>query len=62
MVQFGDVEPFLHRIEDISPVMKAAFTEKKSKFKMELAVIVDYGKIFVKATYDLKRDEHLILH
>ena len=53
MVQFGDVEPFLRRIEDIAPATKASFftdNERKSKLKMELAVVIDYGENFVKAT------------
>ena len=29
---------------------------------MELTIIVDYGEIFVKATYDLQGDGPLILH
>ena len=35
--------------------------EKKSKLKMELAIIVDYGEIFVKATYNLEGDGPLIV-
>ena len=75
MVQFGDVEPFLHCNEpflhcneDIAPATKAKllsfFTdnEKKSKLKMELAIIVDYGEIFVKAAYNLDGDGPLIWH
>ena len=78
MVQFGDVElflhhndnvePFLHHNEDIAPATKAKLlsyfsdNEKKSKLKMELAVVIDYGENFVKATYDLEDDGPLILH
>ena len=68
MVQFGDVEPFLRRNEDIAPATKAKllsfFTdnERKSKLKMELAVVIDYGENFVKATYDLEGDGPLIFH
>ena len=36
--------------------------EKKSKLKMELAIVIDYGENFVKATYDLEGDGPLILH
>lgn len=67
MVQFGDVEPFLRCNEDIAPATKAKllsfFTdnEKKSKLKIELAIVIDYGKNFVKATYDLEGDGSLIL-
>ena len=66
MVQFGDVEPLLCRNEDIAPATKAKllsfFTdnERKSKLKMELAVVIDYGENFVKATYDLEGDGPLI--
>ena len=62
MVQFGDVEPFIHCNEDIAPATKAMllsfFTDNKknSKLKMELAIIVDYGEIFVKATYRIRQN------
>ena len=68
MVQFGDIEPFLHCNEDIAPATKVIllrfFTdnEKKSKLNMELVIIVDYGEIFVKETYDLEWDGPLIWH
>ena len=67
MVQFGDVEPFLHCNEDIAPATKSKllsfFTDnkKKSKLKMELAIVIDYGQNFLKATYDLEGDGPLIL-
>ena len=35
--------------------------EKKSKLKMELAIAIDHGQNFVKATYDLEGDGPLIL-
>ena len=50
MVQFGDVEPFLRCNEDITPATKSKrlsfFTdnEKKSKLKMELAIVIDHGQ------------------
>ena len=62
MVQFGDLEQFLKRNDDVTPATRtkllAFFSEssKKANLQIELAAIVDYGEPFVKATYKLEGD------
>ena len=67
LVQFGDIYKFLHT-EDLGS--NAACTklldilrdfEKKAKLQIELAVVIDCGRSFVKATYDLEGDGPLVV-
>ena len=58
MVQFGDIA----LATKVKLLGFLADNEKKSKLKMELAIVIDYGENFVKATYDLEGDGPLILH
>ena len=65
-MMFGDIEPFL-RENDVSPATRAKllefFDDRQKLFllKLELAVIVDVGAHFVKATYSLEGDGLLAL-
>ena len=67
LVQFGDVKPFLQRNTDIGPSTRPkllAFFEDSQKLnhlKIELAAVVDWGEVFVKATYNLEGDGPLAL-
>jgi len=67
LVQFGDVEPFLTSHEDLAPVTRQKLLgmlsdpQKKAALKMELAVTVDVGEPFVKATYELESDGPLAI-
>jgi len=67
LVQFGDVKPFLQKNTDIGPATRPkllAFFEDPQKLnhlKIELAAIVDWGEVFVKATYNLEGDGPLAL-
>ena len=60
LVQFGDIEPFLHTNSDLGPVSRQKLiktfedAQKLPLFKLELASIVDWGKVFVEATYILE--------
>ena len=62
MVQFGDIEPFLAENTDMGPSSRprllAILTspEKLIHVKLELASVVDWGEVFVKATYNLEGD------
>ena len=66
-VLFGDVEPFLRENEHASSATRAKLLEffddpqKLFLLKVELAVIVDLGAHFVKATYALEGDGLLVL-
>ena len=65
MVQFKHVKPFLRCNEDIAPATKAkflGFLGENSKLKMELAIVIDYGESFVKATYDLYIIQQLFIY
>jgi len=56
MLQFGDIEPFLTKNTDLGPSSRpkllAILTdhEKLKHLKLELAAIIDWGEVFVKAT------------
>ena len=62
MVQFGDIEPFLAENTDMGPSSRprllAILTspEKLIHVKLELASVVDWGEVFLKATYNLEGD------
>ena len=62
MVQFGDIEPFLAENTDMGPSSRprllAILTspEKLIHVKLELASVVDWGEVFIKATYNLEGD------
>ena len=59
---FGDVEIFIQRNEDFASATRSKLLtffsdpQKKALLKVELAVIVDLGVHFVKATYHLEGD------
>ena len=67
MVQFGDIEPFLRRNEDIGPALRPKLLEiisnvqTLSQLKLELAAVIDVGEYFVKSTYTLEGDGPLVL-
>ena len=62
MVQYGDVELFLTRHCDVAPTTNAklqGFFQDRLKnvlLQLELALIIDWGEHFVKATYILEGD------
>ena len=62
LVQFGDIEPFLRINSDLGPVSRQKLVktfedaQKLPLLKLELASIVDWGKVFVEATYILEGD------
>ena len=66
-MMFGDIEPFLRENEDVSPATRTKllefFNDQQKLFllKLELAVVVDVGAQFVKATYTLEGDGLLAL-
>ena len=65
LLQFGDIEPFLNRNTDLGPSSRPRLLailsdqEKLKHLKLELAAVIDWGEIFVKATYNLEGDEPL---
>jgi hypothetical protein len=65
MLYFGDIEPFLHENE-VAPAYKGRVLailndpQKKSRFQVKLAVVIDVGEQFVKATYSLEGDGPLV--
>ena len=69
MVHFGDLEPFLQRNDDIAPApctrakLLPFFSDqqRKATLQIELAATIDFGKPFVKATYNLEGDGPLAL-
>ena len=67
MAQFGDLEQFLKRNDDVAPATRTKllsfFSEpsKKANLQIELAATMDYGEPFVKATYTLEGDGPLAL-
>jgi len=65
MVCFGDVEPFLDNI-DAAPAttakLRKILANEKDKFRVELAALIDAGKYFVEATYQLESDVPAALH
>jgi len=62
MVQFGDVEPFLNSNPDLGPASRPkllailADEDKVKCLKLELAAVIDWGEVIVKATYNLEGD------
>lgn len=62
MLQFGDIEPFLNSNPDLGPSSRPkllailADQEKLKCLKLELAAVIDWGEVFVKATYNLEGD------
>ena len=67
LVQFGDLESFLQRNEDIAPATRAKLLpffsnhKRKSTLQIELAATINFGEPFVKATYNLEGDGPLAL-
>lgn len=62
---FGDVESFINTADftlaSKSKLQSIFSDSKKIKLMIELAVTVDRGKLFIKATYYLERDDPLVL-
>ena len=67
LLLFGDVQPFLENNQDVAPRVADHLSaiiddpEQLCRLKLELAVLVDIGQHFVKATYDLEGDNALVL-
>ena len=64
---FGDVQPFLEENSDIGPANRSKMldilqdSQKKAHLMVEMAVVVDSGREFVRATYNLEGDGPLVL-
>ena len=64
---FGDVEPFLVENNDLGQCTRLRMLTilpgpiKKTHLMIEMAAVVDAGKEFVKATYNLEGDGALVL-
>ena len=62
MNPFGDVLPFLEENPDLAPATRRKLlsifqdSQKNSKFRLELAAVIDAEERFVKATYKLEGD------
>ena len=62
ITQFGDIEPFLKSSTDVGPSSRQKLlailsnAEKLKHLKLELASVIDWGEVFVKATYNLEGD------
>ena len=67
MTSFGDIQPFLQENSDLAPHLRPKLlkilTDQHSRglLLIELAATVDYGEVFVKATYRLEGDGPLAL-
>lgn len=67
MSYFGDIEPFLHRNDDIGPTLRPkllsffADQQQQGLLQLEIAATVDWGEPFVKACYFLEGDGPLAL-
>ena len=67
MVLFGDVQPFLEEDTSVSPGTRGKLLailqnpQEKAHLMVELAVTIDAGMSFVKATYNLEGDGPLAL-
>lgn len=67
LLAFGDVEPFLNDNDDVAPKIMDRLRgimgdlDTKCRLKLELAAVIDVGKHFVTATYDLEGDSGLSL-
>ena len=62
---FGDVEPFLKGNDFCRSYRGKALailkdSQKRSLLQVELAVVIDVGKQFVRATYELEGDGSLV--
>ena len=68
MVFFGDVTPFLQANSEMSLATNQKSLEvlqnpiTKAYLQIELAAIVDTGEAFVKATYNLEREDPLLYY
>ena len=68
MLLFGDLLPFLQENVDVSPATCGKLIEiltnssKKAFLMVELAVVIDIGEHFVKATYSLEVDGPLVFN
>ena len=65
MLYFGDIEPFLHENEAAPAYKRRVLAilngpQNKSRLQVELAVVIDVGEQFVKATYSLEGDGPLV--
>ena len=62
---FGDLEPFLDNV-DAAPAttdkLRKILATKKDEFRVELAALIDAGKYFVEATYQLESDGPAVLN
>ena len=64
---FADVEPFIREIKDLAPASQAHLLEifdtpeDVAHLKLKIAALIDGGKSFVKATYNLEGDGLFIL-
>lgn len=64
---FGDVESFLRGNKDLAPATRRKLltyfdeTRKTICLKIKMAIIVDVGSHFMKATYAFEGDGHLVL-
>ena len=62
LLQFGDIKPFLNRNTDLGPSSRPRLLailsdqEKLKHLKLELAAVIAWGEVFVKATYNLEGD------
>ena len=68
-MQSGDVDPFLQHDEVGSPAIVVTRLRnnlwqqhKKTYLKIEFAVVIDFGRPFVTATYNLEGDGALVLN
>ena len=65
---FGDVQPFLEQQDDLGPATRSRMLSilqdpcKKMYLKVEMAAVVDAGKQFVQATYNLEGNGPLVLY
>ena len=67
LLLFGDVRPFLEANQDVAPKLTDHLwaiindSQQLCRLKLELAVVIDIGQHFVKATSDLEGDSALSL-
>ena len=67
MLLFGDVKPFLTKNSDIGPSLRPKLLDMLHhlptviQWKVELAIVIDFGEQFVKSTYNLEGDGALIV-
>ena len=68
MAYFGDIVPFLESNPELSPATRRKLLDMlndsnvKSCIQIEMAVVIDAGEPFVKATYKLEGDGALVFH